>query len=187
MICPACGNRNDEDATYCEKCGRKLKINQNRGMNKSVKGLIIVCFVLVCLLGVAAGLLMHPDPPNISNPNQSDNTIEEPQDNVYQPTWHKIESFSGSGDDYQSFTTKGNRFKITFSSVPMITYEPSWMDVYVYKNNEIVGSRQIYWAGTESPNKKYATLEVKSGSGTYQVAISTLDLESWKLAVWDYY
>jgi len=189
MICPECGNQNDNDARFCEKCGKQLKGKKSSGMSNTVKGLIIVCFVLVCLLGVAAGLLMHQDTqPTVTNTNQStDDTVESPQDNVYQPTWHKIESFSGAGDDYQTFTTKGNRFKITFSSVPMITYEPSWMDVYVYKDNELVGSRQIYWAGSESPDKKTATLEVNTGPGTYQVSISTLDLESWKLAVWDYY
>jgi len=188
MICPECGNQNDNDARFCEKCGRQLGDNKNIGMTNTVKALIIVCFVLVCLLGVAAGLLMQPDSqPTVNTPNESDNRVETPQDNVYQPTWHKIESFSGAGDDYRIFTTKGNRFKITLSSVPMITYEPSWMDVYVYKDNEMVGSRQIYWAGTESPDKKTATLEVNRGPGSYQVYISTLDLESWNLAVWDYY
>lgn len=188
MICPECGTRNDDDAKYCEKCGRQLKGKKSGGMSNTVKGLIIVCFVLVCLLGVAAGFLMQPDQqPKVATDNQTDNTVETPQDNTYQPTWHKIDSFSGSVDDYRSFTTQGDKFKITFSSVPMITYEPSWMDVFVYKNNGLVGSKQIYWAGTDSPNKKSTTLEVNSGPGTYQVSISTLDLESWNLAVWDYY
>ena len=66
--CPNCGNENDMDAKYCEKCGADLILNRRRpmpyqrppekeGMATSTKVLIIACIVLVAGLGLTVGIL----------------------------------------------------------------------------------------------------------------------------------
>ena len=68
--CENCGHINDEDATFCEKCGANLKKASSRRVNperpprndermgQSTKILIIICVVLVIGIGITAGVLI---------------------------------------------------------------------------------------------------------------------------------
>ncbi|SCG85444.1 pseudomurein-binding repeat-containing protein [Methanobacterium congolense] len=57
MICPKCGHENDEDAIYCEKCGKNLKKTSGT-LGNQTKLLIGLCVVLILIAGVTAGVLM---------------------------------------------------------------------------------------------------------------------------------
>lgn len=89
MICPKCGHKNDEDAGFCENCGKKLKTtlsdkrhtnepSMKESMTQSTKILIIVCVVLVIGVGIAAGVLIknsQQNPKDQSAANASMNQI----------------------------------------------------------------------------------------------------------------
>lgn len=202
MICPKCGTKNDEDAKYCEGCGRSLQAgigrhdtaskgkNESEGMHTNVKVLIVICVVLIAVLGVAAGMLLQKPSQVVvtqANSTPSQQTSTQP----YQPTWHKVAVYTGPGEDYGSFTIKGNQFKVTMSAVPAITYNVNYLNVYVYSGSTIgvnqVGYGTLSWTDTESPNKKETSILVSQGNGVYTLDILPTDIENYAVTVWDYY
>lgn len=202
MICPKCGTKNDEDAKYCEGCGRSLQTgigrhdtaskgkNESEGMHTNVKVLIVICVVLIAVLGVAAGMLLQKPSQVVvtqANSTPSQQTSTQP----YQPTWHKVAVYTGPGEDYGSFTIKGNQFKVTMSAVPAITYNVNYLNVYVYSGSTIgvnqVGYGTLSWTDTESPNKKEDSILVPYGNGVYTLDILPTDIENYAVTVWDYY
>ncbi|OEC88478.1 MULTISPECIES: zinc-ribbon domain-containing protein [Methanobacterium] len=79
MFCRKCGAENKKDAKFCKKCG--INLNDDSKITKEntgspVKFLIVICFVLVAGLGIAAGNIFH-DPgvtSNSSGTNQQSNS-----------------------------------------------------------------------------------------------------------------
>ena len=80
MKCSNCGQENDADAKFCEKCGSNLNksgVPEKSGMPDSTKILIVVVIVLVAGLGLVSGILLmknHQSPPGLSNPTINNNT-----------------------------------------------------------------------------------------------------------------
>jgi len=206
MFCPKCGTENDDDAKYCEGCGRSLQKgiheqniqnkqkNESSGMNNGVKALIVICVVLVAGIGITAGMLLQNPASSAANNSKQDQvvtTTQSPDTQTYQPTWHKIAVYTGPGEDYGSFTIKGNQFKVTMSAVPSITYNTNYLDVYVYEGNTIglntVGSGTLSWSETANPDKKEDSILVSRGSGIYTLDILPTDIDNYAVTVWDYY
>lgn len=209
MFCPKCGTENDDDAKYCEGCGQSLQKGVNKrdminkeknssgGMSNGVKALIVICIILIAGIGVTAGMLIQkPASSTAANTTQAAPaatvTTTQPSSNQpYQPTWHKVAVYTGPGEDFGSFTIKGNQFKVTMSAVPSITYTSNYLDVYVYEGN-IIGLNQISsgtlsWGDTENPVKKEDSIIVSQGSGTYTLDILPTDIDNYAVTVWDYY
>jgi hypothetical protein len=203
MFCPKCGTDNDDDAKYCEGCGRSLQKgiheqnmqskqkNENSGMSNGVKALIVICVVLVAGIGLTAGMLLQNPASSAANNSKQDQvvtTTQSPDTQTYQPTWHKVATFTGSTDDYRTFSIRGNQFKITMSAVPMITYSENSLLVNVFsESGSMVGTGTIEWGDNENPDKKEHVIPVSQGSGTYSISSYAYDLESWTITVWDYY
>jgi Predicted membrane protein len=206
MFCPKCGTDNDDDAKYCEGCGRSLQKgiheqniqnkqkNESSGMGNGVKALIVICVVLVAGIGITAGMLLQNPSSSVANNSKQDHVITTTQSSdtqTYQPTWHKVAVYTGPGEDYGSFTIKGNQFKVTMSAVPAITYTTNYLDVYVYEGNTIgintVGSGTLSWSETENPDKKEDSILVSQGSGIYTLDILPTDIDNYAVTVWDYY
>ena len=203
MFCPKCGTKNDDDAKYCEGCGQSLQKGVNKrdmldkeknnssGMSNGVKALIVVCIVLIASIGVTAGMLLQKPAGTAVNTTQAAPTTTTTQSSSaqpYQPTWHKVATFTGSTDDYRTFSIRGNQFKITMSAVPMITYSENSLMANVFdKSGYMVGTGTINWGSTENPDKKEYVIPVSQGAGTYSASIYAYDLESWTMTVWDYY
>ncbi len=200
MFCLKCGTNNDEDAKYCEGCGQSLQKGINKqnmiqkekssGMSNTVKALIVVCIILIAGIGVAAGMLLQKPSqtviiPQVNNTGTSNQQATASQ--PYQPTWHKLAVYTGPGQDYGSFTTRGNQFKVTMSATPSITYNTNYLDVYVYNGNYVIGSGTLSWSETESPNKKENSIMVSQGPGTYNLNILPTDIDNYAVTVWDYY
>ena len=85
MICHKCGHKNDEDADFCESCGKNLKTNissktypgepikKEESLSQSTKILIVVCVILVAGLGITAGALMQMNKVEVAVSNNSTN------------------------------------------------------------------------------------------------------------------
>ena len=208
MFCPKCGTKNDDDAKYCEGCGQSLQKgvneremldrekNNSGGMSNGVKALIVVCIILIAGIGVAAGMLLQKPASTAANatqpaPTTTVTTTQSSDTQPYQPTWHKVAVYTGPGEDYGSFTIKGDQFKVTLSAVPAITYTSNYLDVYVYEGNTVgyntVGSGTLSWGDTENPAKKEDSILVSQGSGTYTLDIMPTDIDNYAVTVWDYY
>jgi len=208
MFCPKCGTKNDDDAKYCEGCGQSLhkginkkdmldkERNNSGGMSNGVKALIVVCIVLIAGMGVTAGMLLQKPASTAVNttpaaPTTTTTTTQSSSAQPYQPTWHKVAVYTGPGEDYGSFTIRGNQFKVTMSAVPAVTYTSNYLDVYVYEGNTVgydtVGSRTLSWGDTENPIKKEDSIVVSQGSGTYTLDILPTDIDNYAVTVWDYY
>jgi hypothetical protein len=67
MICPKCKTKNDEDANYCEKCGKSLKKRSISNLSASGKIIIIVGIMFFVILGVSAGALLKNNQNNAQN------------------------------------------------------------------------------------------------------------------------
>lgn len=74
MLCPKCGHKNDEDAIYCEKCGKNLKKTSEISGNK-IKLLIGLCVIIILVAGVTAGVFMK----NSQNSNSSASDLSKDQ------------------------------------------------------------------------------------------------------------
>lgn len=74
MLCPKCGHKNDEDAIYCEKCGKNLRKHSGISGNQT-KLLIGLCVILILIAGVTAGVLMKNSP----NSNSSAGDVSKDQ------------------------------------------------------------------------------------------------------------
>jgi len=100
--CKNCGQENDIDASFCEKCGANLLDVQGKpakeGMKQSTKILITVCILLIAALGVtgAALLQMNKQPPQnpINNTNTTVNSSSANQTNDQQSNQTEIISAS---------------------------------------------------------------------------------------------
>lgn len=194
MQCQNCGYDNDEDALFCEKCGSNLKqqsfgrFNQTKsekeGMRTSTKVLIVVCIVLVVALGITAGALFLNKGTSNNNPvsvNQSSEQVTATAD------WHQLTSFSGSGDDFRTFQTKGQRFKVVMSATPQLNYNTNFMNVDISGNGQILASGNLNWNSTDALTTKEKTIEVTGSPGTYTSHVTTKDLQSWTVTIYDYY
>lgn len=159
-------------------------------MENATKILLVICFILVALLGFMTGIMLQ-----VSTEFPLGNPIpkmgEPSQWGLFTSTseaeWHELATFKGSSDDHRCFNIQGDKFKIVMSAVPMITYQPNTMQVYVIKDNSIVAAKSIEWGATEYPNRKREIIEVTSGPGTYCIMVYTVDLENWQITIWDYY
>lgn len=114
--------------------------------------------------------------------------MEAPEESQsYQPSWKLIETFEGVYGDYQSFITRGEKFKITYSAEPLVNYDINYLEVQLSQNGRILESGYVSWDPYESPKSKTSTIEVNKGPGTYYLFINTYELKNWKVKVYDYY
>jgi hypothetical protein len=88
MICPKCGQKNDEDASFCEKCGTKFNTTlldnpdtkkplKKESIAQSTKILIIVCVVLVIGVGITAGILFKNSQHNSQVPASNNSSMNQ--------------------------------------------------------------------------------------------------------------
>ena len=101
MKCQNCGNENDPDAKFCEKCG--LNLNKS-SMPDSTKILIVVVIVLVAGLGLVTGMmLMNNQAKPISNNTTItvNNTTNSSSKNIQSNTNNQDKS-SNSNNNYIS-------------------------------------------------------------------------------------
>lgn len=196
MICQNCGQENDMDATFCERCGARLERSNfgrrqqppaKQGMSSSTKWLIVIVVILVGVLGVTAGaLLMNQGSKTV--PNNTQTSVSESQEQVtYKADWHQVTSFSGVSDDYRSFSIKGQRFKIVMKATPTLNYNTNFMNVDISGTSGIIGSGNLNWGPNDALSSKEKTVEFTGPSGTYYSDVSIKDLESWTVTVYDYY
>lgn len=195
--------KNDDDAKYCEGCGISLQEDIHKqnvaikgrtgsgGMSNNVKGLIVICIALIAILGVAAGMLLQKPSEVVLTQANTSNSDQQTSTQPYQPTWHKLAVYTGPGEDYGSFTIKGDQFKVTMSAVPAITYNTNYLDVYVYNGNTVgvnmINSGSLSWTESENPDKKETSILVPQGSGIYTLDIIPTDIDNYAVTVWDYY
>ncbi|MCC7550819.1 MAG: zinc ribbon domain-containing protein [Methanobacterium sp.] len=193
MICRNCGHENDVDAVFCERCGARLEQPYGRrqppqktGMSSSTKLLIVVVVILVAVLGIAAGALMQMNQ-ETTTANTPVSVSESSEQVTYKADWHQVTSFSGTGDDYRTFSIKGERFKIVMSATPTLNYNTNYMNLDIMGSSGTIGSGNLNWGPTDSLTTKEKTVEVTGNPGTYASDVTTKDLESWTVTVYDYY
>lgn len=195
MRCQNCGYDNDMDATFCEKCGSRLDRYshygrqpgdvEKTGMSTSTKLLIVAVIALVAILGVFAGAwMMNP----AKTPANTPVSVNESSEKVtYQADWHQVTSFSGVSDDYRSFQIKGQRFKVVMSATPTLNYNTNFMNVDVSGTSGIIGSGNLNWGPNDDLSSKEKTIEFTAPPGNYYSHVTTKDLQSWNVTVYDYY
>lgn len=196
MICQNCGHENDMDAAFCEKCGSRLQQYSNfgkrtrepekTGMSSSTKILIVAVVVLVAVLGIAGGALLTMNK-GTATANTPVSVSQSPEQVTYKADWHQVTSFSGVGDDYRSFSIKGQRFKIVMAATPAMNYNTNFMNVDISGTSGIIGSGNLNWGPTDALSSKEKTVEVTGPPGTYYSQVRSKDLQSWTVTVYDYY
>lgn len=197
--CENCGYINDDDSTFCEKCGAKIKstissraitqepLKREEGMEKSTKILIIVVIILIAGLGISAGVLIEMSKTGTTIVNNSSVT-QSPTQVTNQESWHEIASFTGSSNGTGIFTTQSNMFKIVITATPQLNFNTNSMVVDVSDSNDnVVASGDIEWTPTEAISQKEKTIEITDAPGNYSVAETINAIQNWTVNVYDYY
>lgn len=200
VFCSKCGYENADDAKYCEKCGQSLQkginkrnttnkeTNKSNGMSIGVKALIIVCVILIAGIGVTAGMLLQkPAASAANNSGQYSAPTTSSTDQVYQPTWHQVATYTGPGGVNGTFSIQGNQFKVTMSAVPTINYDVNSLDVGIGSGNYLIASGTLSWTADENPTQKESVIPVSQGQGIYDIEIDPTNIRSYTVTVWDYY
>lgn len=125
MYCKRCGNENDDDASFCEKCGQNLGSTTQKTLKQSInttKVLIVVVIVLITGVGISVGALLtsntqtqpianNSTPQNITSSETQTTTTTTPetitttQDSspVKQQSTNKITCLQCNGNGYYLF------------------------------------------------------------------------------------
>ena len=187
-FCPKCGKENDDDATFCIICGTRLSginststDNEKNRNNNLLLIAIVVLLIIIAIIGTFAFIGWNDNFNTVvvsSNGSSSDASSSK--------TWHKIDSFNGVGDYTITLNSGGNPTRIVSSAMPLINYADNFMLTTVSKNGQTVGSSQLSWGSDSALTKKSDTIEF-TGSGTYNIYISTYELDYWNLEIYEYY
>jgi len=193
MFCPKCGTKNDENANYCEVCGKSLQKNIHKqniyaknkakieGMSNTVKTLMVIFVVLIAGIGLA--VILHQNPVNLLTiGNQSSNA----QKSAAQPTWHQIKTYTGPGEVNTDFSIQGNQFKVIMSATPMMNWKTNDFNVNIENGNLGVASGTLQWNVTETEEKS-TVIPVFKGPGAYTINIDPKHVQNYTVTVWDYY
>lgn len=186
MKCKKCGHDNDYDATFCEKCGTKLKGPTN--MPTSTKVLIIAIIILVGILGVVGGMILfgsQATPVNNSSPVINETT---PQPTTTTAGWHQITSYSGVSTEFHTFNVQGNKVKVVMKATPNNKNTSSHMTTDIISSEGIISNTgSISWNSTSPVTTKEKTLEATVEPGICTLHIFTGELQQWTVIVYDYY
>jgi hypothetical protein len=197
--CQNCGHLNENDATFCEKCGTNLEskvssktfpgdqIKKEEGMAQSTKLLIIICIILVAGLGITAGALIQMNKGDTTVINNSTVT-QSPTQVTNQESWHEVNSFSGTSDGSGNFNIKGKMYKIVMTANPQLNYNTNSMTVDVSdSNNNLITTGNIQWTPTEAISQKEKTIQITGTPGSCSMIVSANALQNWTVDVYDYY
>jgi uncharacterized protein YxeA len=187
MICPQCKTYNDDDAKFCEKCGRALRSDKRGSISSTTKILIVICGILILGVGLLAGMLLQNDKAPVVTNNTTTYVEQSPTEVINKDDWNEIDTLSGVNDDIMSFSTKGSKFKVEYSATPLKNYDTNYLNVDIANQNNIITSGQMDWGSTDAITEKKKSVVITSGPGNYFINIYTKDLESWNIKVYDYY
>ena len=194
MFCPKCGAKSDENANYCEVCGRSLQKNihkqnvyakdkeKTEGMGRRVKALMVIFVVLMVSMGLIAGASLYKQVNILNINNQSSNT----QTSATPPIWHQIKTYTGSGEINTVFPIQGSQFKIIISAMPMMNWKTNDVNVNIMNGNQEVTSGALQWNVTETEEKS-TVIPIFKGPGTYTINIDPKHIQNYTVAVLDYY
>lgn len=181
IYCKNCGSKNEKTAKYCEKCGQTL----NSGGSNTTKVLIALVLILFIGLGALAAYVMSMDTTPVVISSTYNETQEKTQ--AYQPSWKLIDTYQGVSGDSRSFTTRGNKFKVSYSANPLVNYNINYLEILLIQGSQRLETGYVSWEAYDSPNTKSGTIEVSKGPGTYYLDIYAYELKDWNIEVYDYY
>lgn len=195
MKCRNCGKDNPPNSKYCTNCGSDLETQGNIPVKEKNNttliitiGLIII-IILIAIFGIAIYGLVSDEAkenqttPVILNINGTENTSTHHSSSG---SWHKVGTYDGVSSDMISVTTKGSRFKVTSTAMPIKNYATNYLYTSVISSGGSVGSSDLDWGSTSAVATKSKTLEF-TGSGTHSISIDAYELQWWTVEVWEYY
>lgn len=207
ITCPRCGTENPEDAKLCKSCKRLLRMppkspiydkkESKEGIletwNNQSNGIKIASIIGVCCLGliliVGISGMLSPDKNTVNSTNQPAQTSTPSQSSTQaqSATWHSIATFTGTGDkDTDSFTTKGNKFKIQITGTTS-SLEYGSISFFAYPEGETksyVGQGSI---DKFSQNTQSDESIVTASPGNYYLSVIAANMDNWNIQVFDYY
>jgi len=131
IYCKNCGTKNEKTAKYCEKCGQTL----NSGGSNTTKVLITLVLILFIGLGALAAYVMSMDTTPVVISSTYNETQEKTQ--AYQPSWKLIDTYQGVSSDSRSFTTRGNKFKVSYSANPLVNYNINYLEILLIQGSQV--------------------------------------------------
>ncbi|OPX58033.1 MAG: hypothetical protein A4E25_01902 [Methanobacterium sp. PtaB.Bin024] len=79
MYCKNCGYENDDDASFCERCGANLGSatppQSRNGMSTTNKVLIVVVIILILGIGIAVAMLLTSNAPVANNTSKNTSVV----------------------------------------------------------------------------------------------------------------
>jgi len=143
----------------------------------------IMMSIIVALLIVIAVIGTYAYVVSTERDNSSDDSYVS---NVETKSWHKIDSFNGVGDKTITLNVAENKMRVVSSAMPIKNYADNYMYTTVSNNGYNIGSSQLSWHSKSAVATKSDEIEF-SGSGTYQIDVSTYELQYWNLEIYEYY
>lgn len=155
-------------------------------MKKIYIPLIAILLILGLIGGIIIGnILFHPQNTN-NDIDRTDYKIQNTNNISSNPTWHKIGTYNGIGDDSIPVNTKGSKIKIISTAMPIKNYADNSLTTILNQGSRTVEMSQMSWNSKSAVATKTKTIEV-SNTGNFEIEVSTYELEWWNIEVYEYY
>jgi ATP-dependent helicase YprA (DUF1998 family) len=150
------------------------------------KLLIIPIIGLMLLIAFSIGVILTKDT-TTDNEHVNTTSINMPNQNTQDSTWHKVSSHNGVGDNVITLNSNGNKkIKIVSTAMPLLNYDENYMSTVVIQNGYSFGSSELSWGENSAIAIKTANIEFL-GSGTYYIYVTTYDLDYWNVEIYEWY
>ncbi len=138
---------------------------------------IIVIFALLVFFALINSIIKSDSETQTNNENSIENSENQ---QINDPEWHEVTAFAGTSDKKtDTFSTNGDRFRLTYTANPANEYSIFYL--YVYRPGENLYTESFTLeSGTES-SISY------EGEGEYYLDIKAANLRDWTVKIEDYY
>lgn len=155
-----------------------------------MKKTYILAISVLLIAGLLGGNIIGNiafNPPKYTNNNAGiNNNIENTTNISSNPSWHKIKSYNGVGDDTISINAKGTKIKVVSTGMPIKNYADNSLTTILNQGSRTIEMSQMSWNSRSAVATKTRTIEV-SGTGSFEIVISAYELQWWTVEVYEYY
>ena len=157
-------------------------------MEKKIKLIILEVVAFIVIAGVGILIIALNSPNNIEVDSQITNSTEmdsQMTNNISSnPTWHKVGTYTGSGDDTVSINAKGTKIRVVSTAMPIKNYANNYLTTTLQQGDKTLGKSNSNWNSKSKIAKKTGTIEV-SCSGKVNIEIHSYELRWWTVEIYE--
>lgn len=195
MKCPHCGALNKNGAKFCKSCGSSLsteslayqdKFGSKKDVSNSKssgisRNILIVCVTVIILAIIVAGAYIY-----INSDDNADGNVVVNNDNQgsvnTQPTWHLVDSCTGSGSGFDYYSLPEGKLKVKISAFPIKNYATNSLCA----SSSTGDSVSVDWGSNSAVETRSDSMTFTSNGGD-TLEIEYYETVNWKVEIYKYY